>query len=178
MIPLKNLLITTVLLLPLVSPQVCTLGQYWTGGSCAECDATCDTCTSSSTASCSNCTAGYYSWSPSSCSFTCSSSFSYINFNTQTCSSCSSSCLYCIEAGSNCNNCYSGTYYRPDSGLCNSTCTSSIGYYASSSERRCVPCRDKNCLSCNSNGDCNTCRSFYQVNTTTGRCVRKCPSGM
>ena len=156
----------------------CNAHQYYSGGRCEECDATCDECTYYVPGSCSNCTDGYRNSSSSSCSFTCPYTNQFLNFNYQVCESCASWCTRgCIEARDNCNPCYSGQYYRPDLGTCNSTCPQYGGFYASSTENRCIPCRDPNCLRCKSNGDCDECKSFWHLNGTTGRCSRKCPTG-
>ena len=156
----------------------CNAHQYYSGGRCEECDATCDECRYYVPGSCSNCTDGYRNSSSSSCSFTCPYTNQFLNFNYQVCESCASWCTRgCIEARDNCNPCYSGQYYRPDLGTCNSTCPQYGGFYASSTENRCIPCRDPNCLRCKSNGDCDECKSFWHLNGTTGRCSRKCPIG-
>ena len=156
----------------------CKAHQYYSGSRCEECDATCDECTYYTPSYCSNCTDGYRNSSSNSCSFTCPSTSQFLNFNDQTCGSCASWCTRgCIEARDNCNLCYSGEYYRPDLGNCSSTCPQYGGFYASSSENRCIPCRDPNCLRCSSNGDCIECKSFWNLNSTTGRCSRKCPTG-
>ena len=178
---LSSLMLAVVLCSIILSVQAgayCNAHQYYTRGRCEECDATCDECTYYTPSYCSNCTDGYRNSSSTSCSFTCPSTSQFLNFNTQSCDSCASWCTRgCIEARDNCNPCYSGQYYRPDLGTCNSTCPQYGGFYASSSEKRCIPCRDKNCLRCSSNGDCVECKSFWNLNTTTGRCSWRCPKG-
>ena len=173
---LIGITILCVSILPSQAGANCSAHQYYSGGRCEECDATCDECTSFELGYCSNCTDGYRNSSSTGCSFSCPSTSQFINFNTQTCDSCASWCPRgCIEARDICNNCT--TYYRPDLGNCNSTCPQYGGFYASSFENRCVPCRDLNCLRCKKNGDCEECKSFWNLNTTTGRCSRKCSTG-
>ena len=165
-------------ILPSQAGTYCYAHQYYSGGRCEECDSTCDECTYYRPGNCYNCTDGYFNSSYHTCLFTCPSTSQFLNFNDQTCVFCASWCPRgCIEAQDNCNLCYSGEYYRPDLGNCNSTCPQYGGFYASSSERRCIPCRDPNCLRCKIDGNCVECKSFWNLNGTTGRCSRKCPTG-
>lgn len=174
---MKNLLIFTAVILVLICPavsQTCSKYQFYNGSACQFCDSTCDTCTSK--IACTTCTPGYQIMGRS-CGFTCSSPKNYIDFNYQTCNSCSRSCSYCIEAANNCNNCTSDQFYLPHNGTCGPYCPSNVGYYESTAERRCIPCRDLNCLRCDSMGNCINCKSFWNLDSSTGRCTRGCPLG-
>lgn len=142
-----------------------------------KCHVSCGICPINQPTTCSYCNDGYFHHSSDRCSFTCSSPNTFLDFNDQDCKSCSSSCNFCIESASNCNDCEKNSYYRPDTDSCAPNCPADSGFYQSVAERRCIPCRDPNCLSCNAMGECLKCRSFWHLEVTTGRCVTLCPQG-
>ena len=175
---LSLLMVVTVLsgMLPAQASN-CSAHQYWDNNfnKCKDCALPCDSCNGYSYR-CITCTGGY-SKSSFSCDFTCSVKSNYLDFNKESCENCSSTCTTgCIESPINCNNCPNGTYYRPDNNKCDTNCPINGGYYISSTERRCIPCRDPNCLYCSSSGSCTQCKAFYYRDTLSYRCF-KCPVG-
>lgn len=156
-------------------------GQYKAAnGTCATCEATCQTCNGANNNDCLTCVSGkVLSYGFATCLSACPDG-QYAPSGSQTCLPCSVNCLTCSTNSSHCDSCTLSVnglalFLLSSSNTCLSSCpigkfgntTTSICDPCHSSCRTCVGPLETDCLSCSSG-------SFDITNTT---CVSSCGAG-
>lgn len=147
--------------------SVCDPGMYVDGGVCGVCDASCETCATST--SCIRCAEGYARTSDGACVASCPPDTVQVPGSPEDlCASCDplGRCSSCASA-STCASCVS-PYAVGGDGLCTAC---AVGFYQLSST--CLPCAP-DCAACDDSDTCTACPSGQYLNTHTGRCQAAC----
>ena len=149
---------------------------------CRSCDSSCDSCFTTGTTQCKNCSTGLFLQStqgPAECQSTCPSK-TYQNNTNMTCLPCDSSCFSCSgPSDSECLSCSVGKVLaNTPPAQCSSVCASN--FFFNLVNNVCELC-DTSCKTCSQAGPsgCISCNStaFLQVLIGPGRCDVTCPSG-
>jgi len=145
---------------------------------CLNCDASCLTCSDSSSSSCLSCTGTLFlDSSTHTCTPSCPS-HSFANASSHECTDCSSDCATCSgAANSQCLSCTLPNYFQVSTHSCMTTCNQ--GQYAATlPSPECLSC-DSSCSTCSGtlSSDCLSCTGSLFLNDATKVCSLTCPDG-